>query len=132
MGPHPLSDGIQDPGSLCLRDLLLILVIAIYLAVQITVPAIGLLERGGFLFGGSDLTHWDRGHVRFGWQMFSTLRQDDEYDVVARDGSVRTVSSVGLLGRIRGRAHYADLAEDLCGEFDSAVAIRRGDVTHRC
>lgn len=70
MGPHPLSDGIQDPGSVCLRDLLLILVIAIYLTVQITVPAIGLLERGGFLFGGSDLTHWDKGQVKFGWQMF--------------------------------------------------------------
>lgn len=106
--------------------------IAVYLAVQIALPVAGLVQRGGFLLAGSDLTHWDGGQVHFGWQMFATVSQDADYRVVWQDGSVGTVNSVSVLGRIRGRAHYADVPERLCAELGDAVAVRRHGVAHRC
>lgn len=114
------------------RDLIVALMVVAYVAVQIVVPSAALLERGGFLLVGPDLTHWDSGQVRYGWQMFSVISAPAEYEVQWPDRSATIVNSVRELGRIRGRAHYADVPERLCERFPTAVAVRRDDMVHAC
>lgn len=106
--------------------------IGVYLAVQVAVPLFGLVQRGGFLLVGDDMTDWHETQVRFSWQMFASVSQDAEYRVLRRDDSVDTVNSVHVLGRVRGRAHYADVSQRLCDELDGAVTVRRRGRSHRC
>lgn len=108
------------------------LALGAYIAVQLLVPAAGLIQRGGFLIVGSDLTRWDGSHMLYSWQMFSIVSAPAEYEVRWSDGSVTTVNSVRELGRIRGRAHYADVPERLCARLPEAVVVRRQEVVHRC
>lgn len=108
------------------------LAVGAYLGVQILVPAAGLVQRGGFPVVGRDLMRPDRGQVPFSWQMFSVVSTSAEYEVRWSDGSVTTVNSVGELGRIRGRAHYAGVPERLCARLPGAVVVRRQEAVHRC
>lgn len=114
------------------RDTARCVLVVLYVAVQVAVPLAALAQRGGFLPFGGDITRFDGPQVRFGWQMFATVQDTSDYEVRWKDGTTSMINSVGLLGGLRGRAHYAGVGERLCDRLPSAVSVARGESVQRC
>ncbi len=88
----------------------MVALVAGFLAVQVVVPALGLLgERP----------------TRFGWQMFSSVRSDADFVIVDRSGQERAAEITDYLGKPRGEIDLAAvLPAYICDEEPDAHAVR--------
>lgn len=114
------------------REVLVGLVVGLYLLVQVAVPLVALADRGRLLFAPTNPAEWGHDRTRYSWQMFSTVPVSPTYEVLWDDGSISEVNSPAVVGRIRGRAHYAAVPDKVCNRLSSAVEIRHEGDVHSC
>lgn len=127
-----------DPPARRVRPAVRLFVVA-WLAVQLVVPTVLLLERPTpwFTAGDPDVHTDGSRSSRFAWHMFSTVQSSNELQVVLADGRTTTVRSVDLRGEWNGRmVYHPSFGEQVCGDVPGAEVVRWhsgwSTWSHRC